>query len=198
MVIRVPRSVSRALPFLLLLIAAGCASIEKPVDLTYERFVNTTGGSGQVFVAEPVMKQHLTALPSGKRIVGKAEDADIVVNEDPAKWLLSALVQELSAAGYDVKTAPALPAEVSKGVQETVVALSANQSSGVLIVTTVTEVKLEAQLWKHGQIIKTLTAGAQDHEEGTGRSSESIRSALEKALQRAMQELIPDIVKGLE
>ena len=50
MVIRVPRLMSRALPFLLLLIATGCAPLEKRVDLTYQRFVNATGGSGQIFV----------------------------------------------------------------------------------------------------------------------------------------------------
>ena len=198
MVTRIPRLMSRALPFLLLLIATGCAPLEKRVDLTYQRFVNATGGSGQVFVAEPVMKQNLPELPSGKQVVGKAEDVDVVITESPVNWLLSALMQELSAAGYDVKTVPALPAGVSKGVQATVLALSANQSSNVLTVTTVTEVKLEAQLWKNGQIIKTLTAAARDQEEGMDRSSEPIRWALEKTLQRAMQELVPDIIKSLE
>ncbi|HUJ90792.1 MAG TPA: hypothetical protein VLX12_11380 [Syntrophorhabdales bacterium] len=195
---RIPRLMSRALPFLLLFIATGCAPLEKRVDLTYERFVNATGGSGQLLITQPVMKQDLAVLPSGKQLVGKADDADVVIKESPADWLLSALVQELSAAGYDVKTAPALPVDVSKGVRPTILALSANQSSKVLTVTTVTEVKLEAQLWKNGQLIKTLTAGARDQEEGTDRSSEPIRWALEKTLQRALQELVPDIVKSLE
>ncbi len=195
---RVPRLMSRALPFLLLLIATGCAPLEKRVDLTYQGFATATGGSGQVFVAEPIMKQNLAALPSDKQLVGKADDADIVIKESPTDWLLSALVQELSAAGYDVKTVPSLPANVSKGVQAMILALSANQSSNVLTITTVTEVKLEAQLWKNGQLVKTLTAGARDQEEGMDRSSEPIRRALEKTLQRAMQELVPDIIKTLE
>lgn len=198
MITLTPRLMLRALPFLLLLIATGCAPLEKRVDLTYQRFANATGGSGQIFVAQPVMKQDLPALPSGKQLVGKADAADVVIKESPAKWLLSALAQELSAAGYDVKTVSALPTGVSKGVQATVLALSANQSSNVLTITTVTEVKLEAQLWKNGQLIKTLTAGARDQEEGMDRSSEPIRLALEKTLQRAMQELLPDIIKSLE
>ena len=198
MVTRMPRLMSRALPFLFLLIATGCAPLEKRVDLTYQSVVNATGGSGQVFVAEPVMKQRLPELPSGKQVVGKAENVDVVIKERPVNWLLSALVHELSAAGYDVRTVPALPAGVSKGVQATVLALSANQSSNVLTITTVTEVKLEAQLWKNGRIIKTLTAAARDQEEGMDRSSEPIRWALEKTLQRAMQELVPDIIKSLE
>jgi len=196
------RLTRRALPFLslfiVLFIATGCAPLEKRVDLTYGSSVNATGGSGQIFVAQPVMKQDLAALPSGRRIIGKAGDTDLVIGESPADWLLSALVQELSAAGYDAKTVSALPTGVSKGVQATVLALSANQSSSVLTVTTATEVKLEVQLWKNGQLIKTLTAGARDQEEGMDRSSEPIRLALEKTLQRALQELVPDIIKSLE
>ncbi len=194
MVIRAPR----LLPLLLLLIATGCAPLEKRVDLSYQGFVHAGGGSGRLFVAQPVLKQHLPAIAPGARIVGKAEDADIVVTESPVKWLLSALVKELSAAGYDVTTVPVLPAGVPKGVKATFVALSANQSYGVLTVTTVTEIKLEAQLWKDGEIVKTLTAAAQDQEEGMDRSSEAIREALEKTLQRAMQDLVPDIVKSLD
>jgi hypothetical protein len=198
MVMRILRLMPRAFPFLLVLIATGCAPLEKHVDLTYQGVVNAAGGSGQVFIAEPVMKQTLAALPSGKQVIGKAKDADVVIKESPVNWLLSALVKELSAAGYDVKTVPTLSADVSRGVQPTILALSANQSSSVLTVTTVTEVKLEAQLWKNGQLIKTLTAGARDQEEGMDRSSEPIRWALEKTLQRAMQELVPDIIKSLK
>ncbi len=189
---------SRALLFLFLLAVAGCATLEKPVDLTYGRFVNATGGSGELFVAEPMMKQNLAALPSGKQIIGRAGDADVVIRESPADWLRSALVEELSAAGYDPKKVDALPAGVSRGVKATIITLSANQSSSVLTVTTVAEVKLEVQLWKNGQPIKTLTVSARDQDEGIDRSSEPIRWALEKTLQRAMQDLVPDIIKGLE
>ena len=194
MVIRV----ARLMPLLLLLIATGCAAPEKRVDLIYQGFVHAAGGSGRLFVAEPVMKENLAARVSDAQIIGKAEGADVVVEGKPANWLLSALVKELSAAGYDVKTVPALPPDVSKGVEATFVALSANQSAGVFKVTTVTEIKLEARLWKDGETITTLTAEARDHEEGTDRSSEQIRSVLEKTLQRAMQELVPDIIKNLE
>ena len=91
-----------------------------------------------------------------------------------------------------------LPANVSKGMRATLLALSANQSSKTLTISTVTELKLEVQLWKNGQLIKTLTAGARDEEEGLDRSSEPVRSALEKTLQRTLQELVHDIVKGLQ
>jgi hypothetical protein len=198
MVASLPRFMTRAHLLLLIIITTGCAPLEKRVDLTYQRFVNTSGGSGQILVAEPVMEQRLARFPLGERLVGKAESIDLVIKESPTGWLLSALVQELSAAGYDVKTVSTLPPGISKGVQATVLVLSANQYSNLLTLTTVTEMKLEAQLWKNGQILKTLTAGARAQEEGVDRSSEPIRSALEKTLQAAMQGLVPDIVKAFE
>ena len=188
----------RSLPLLFLLIMAGCASVEKRVDLTYQRHVDATGGSGEIFVAQPTIKRNPEALPAGREVLGKAGDADIVIAQSPADWLLSAIKEELSAAGYEVKTVAVLPPDVPKGVKPSIVALSAHQSSSIVKVTTITEVKLEAELWKNGKLLKTLTASAQDHEEGADRSSEPIRQALEKALQGAMEELVPEIVKALQ
>ena len=194
---QVSQLTQRSFALLLVLIAAGCAPLEKRVNLTYQQSVSTTGGSGEVLIAEPVMKQDLAQLPSGKKIIGKAGDTDLIISESPAHWLRSAIRQELSAAGYDVKIVATLPAGVSKGVKAILLSVSANQSSKVLTVVTVTEVRLEAELWKNGQLLKRLTASARDQEEGVDRSSEPIRSALEKTLQRALQELVPDIVKSL-
>jgi hypothetical protein len=43
-----------------------------------------------------------------------------------------------------------------------------------------------------------LTASARDREEGMDRSFEPVRHALEKALQSAMQELLPGMVESLD
>ncbi len=185
-------------PFFLLLLAAGCFPLEKHVELTYERLATSRSASGEVFVAHPTVKQPLTALPGGRQVLGKAGDTDIVIEKSPEDWLLSAFVEELSAAGYNVRTVAALPPGASKAVVPAILALSARQTSEVLIVTTFAEVKLEAQLWRHGQLLKTLTVSASDQEEGMDRSSEPVRRALEKALQSAMGELLPGIVEGLD
>ena len=186
------------LPFFLLLLVAGCAPLEKHVDLTYERVATSRSASGEIFVAQPTMEQRLTPLPGGRQILGKSGDADIVIDTSPADWLLLAFVEELSAAGYNVKTVALLPPGASEGVLPSILILSAHQSSEVVAVTTQAEVKLEAQLWRNGQLLKTLTASARDQEEGMDRSSEPIRQALEKALQSAMRELLPGIVESLD
>ena len=181
MVIRSVRFIPHTVALLLLFIAAGCAPLEKRVDLTYARAVNATGGSGALFAAQPIMKQSLPLLPSGRQVIGAGEGSDLVTKDSPANWLLSALVQELSAAGYKVETGPNLPAGVPKGVTASILTLSANQSSKMVTVLTVTEVRLEIKLWKNGQLVKTLTASARNQEEGVDRSSEPIRWALRSA-----------------
>lgn len=186
-------------PLLLLAIcASGCAPVQQRVDLTYGRSVNASGGSGQIFVAERAARYGATSSTAGKLVLGKTGEEDIFTQSDPVKWFLLALVEELSAAGYDVRTCPELPDNVLKGVRPAIVSLSAHQSFNIFTISTIAEVKLEAQVLKNGRLVKTLAAGARDEYEGLDRSSEPIRWALEKTLQGALQELIPDIIKNLE
>jgi hypothetical protein len=191
---------SRSLVLLLFLTIyiAGCAPLQQPVVLTYERFVNASGGSGQIFVAVPETRYSATPFRAGKEVLGKTGEEDIFTQDNPARWFFTALAEELSAAGYEVKACPELPDNVSKGIRPAIVGLSAHQSFNVLTVSTVAEVKLEAQVFKNGRLIKTLAAGARDEYEGVERSSEPIRLSLEKTLQGSLQQLIPDIIKNLE
>ncbi len=177
---------------------AGCAPVQQRVVLTYERFVNASGGSGQVFVAAPEARYSATPFRAGKVVLGKTGEEDIFTQDNPARWLFTALAEELSAAGYEVKSCRELPDNVSKGIRPAIVGLSAHQSFNVLTVSTVAEVKLEAQVFKNGRLIKTLAAGARDEYEGVERSSEPIRLSLEKTLQGSLKQLIPDIIKNLE
>lgn len=177
---------------------AGCAPVQQRVVLTYERFVNASGGSGQIFVAVPETRYSATPFRAEKEVLGKTGEEDIFTQDNPARWFFTALAEELSAAGYEVKACPELPDNISKGIKPAIVGLSANQSFNVLTVSTVAEVKLEVQVFKNGRLIKTLHSGARDEYEGVDRSSEPIRSGLEKTLQGALKELIPDIIKYLE
>jgi len=165
----------------------------KAVHLSYQTSVSARGGSGQFFIAQPVEQHGATPLPSGRWAIGKAESegTDIVIMQRAGDWLLSALVQELSAAGYEVRTVAVLPVGAVKGMKPAIATLSANQSSSALILSTVAEMKVVAEISKDGQLVKTVSVQAKDHEEGLDRSSEPIRLALEKTLRALMQELIP-------
>lgn len=65
----------------------------------------------------------LTSLPGGRQTPGKSGDADIVTDKSPVGWLLSAVVEELSTAGHNVKSVAALPPGASKGVVPAILAL---------------------------------------------------------------------------
>ncbi len=177
---------------------AGCAPVQQRVVLTYGRFVNASGGSGQIFVAAPLARYSAAPFAAGKEVLGKTGEEDIFTQDNPARWFFTALAEELSAAGYEVKACPELPDNASKGIRPAIVGLSAHQSFNVLTVSTVAEVKLEAQVFKNGRLIKTLSAGARDEYEGVERTSEPIRLSLEKTLQGSLKQLIPDIIKNLE
>lgn len=172
--------------------------MQQRVDLTYGRAVNASGGSGQILIAQPVARYSTMPFTAGKQVLGKTGEEDIFTQGNPSYWLLSALVEELSAAGYEVKTCQELPGNVTKGIKPAIVSLSARQSFHVFTISTIAEVKLEAQVFKDGRLIKTLAAGARDEYEGVDRSSEPIRLSLEKTMQGALQELVPDIIKTLE
>lgn len=184
--------------FVLTICAAGCAPVQQRVDLTYERAVNASGGSGEIYIAQPMARYSEKPFTPGKQVLGKSAEEDIFTLNDPLYWLFYALAEELSAAGYEVKTCQDLPDNVSKGVKASIVKLSASQSFNILTVSTIAEVKLEAQVFKKGRLSKTLFAGARDEYEGVERSSEPIRLSLEKTLQGSLQQLIPDIIKNLE
>ena len=178
----------------------GCSPLlEKRVELSYQALVRTGGGSGEIFLAQPIEQHNRVPLPGGKWAIGKVDGVtDVVSTESAGNWLIAALREELLAAGYQVKTGGDLPARVVKGLKVTILTLSANQVSKMLTISSITEVKVDAQLWKNGQLVKTLTVGARDEEEGVNRSSEPIRLALQKTLQTVMQDLIPKIIKVLE
>ena len=184
----------------LLFSTTGCSPLlEKRVELSYQALVRTGGGSGEIFLAQPIEQHNRVPLPGGKWAIGKVDGVtDVVSTESAGNWLLAALREELVAAGYQVKTGGDLSARVVKGVKVTILTLSANQFSKTLTISSVTEVKVDAQLWKNGQLVKTLTVGARDEEEGVDRSSEPIRLALQKTLQTVMQDLVPEIIKVLE
>ena len=194
------------LPSLLLL--GGCASTEKPVALTYERFVNATGGTGEVYVTRPPEKPDASGstgstgpamLPGGRLILGKSRetDADVVTRQSVTGWIADALAEELRAAGYTVRVVTELPRGAEKGLKTSIQSLSADQYSKALTLSTVVEIKLAVEIWRRGDLLKTLTAGAREEREGFDRSSEPIRQTLQNTLQRVMQELIPDVVKNL-
>jgi hypothetical protein len=177
----------------------GCTPFEKRVDLTYERATGHAGASGELFLARPVLEQQITRLPGGRSVIGtlRGTGTQIVTADDINEWVMRAFMQELYAAGYEIKTAAALPPDIRRGVIPRIEGLSANQFSDGIVITTITEVKLAVDVWKAGKLATTLTVSTGSEDRGLDRSGEFVAESLRKTLQSAMQQLLPGIMKTL-
>ncbi len=178
----------------------GCTPLEKRVDLTYQRSVTAPRGSGEVYVVRPLVEQQLRKVPGSLPVIGTVKEAgtQIIATSDVADWVMRALVQELSSAGYTTKTVSQILPGAGKGVRVRVTRLSVNQTISGLVITTSTDIGLAADVWKNGQLVKTLSVSTGGQDQGLDRSASFVSMSLQRALQSAMQQLIPGIVNTLE
>lgn len=105
--------------FLVAVMATACSHFDQRAGLTYEKTVNATGGSGELFIAKPIEKHNAVKKPSGMLILGavKGTDRAVVTKDSIGDWVMLALMKELYIAGYNVKAVSELPENVSKGLR---------------------------------------------------------------------------------
>ncbi len=182
------------------MVISGCTPLEKRVDLTYQKSVTGQHGSGDVFVTRPVVEPQMPKVPGSLPVIGTVKETGtrIIATSDVSDWVMAALMQELYAAGYEVRTVPQIPPAARKGVHVRVTRLSVIQNIENLLVTTTTDIALAADIWKNGQLVKTLNVSTGGQDQGFDRSAGFVAESLQKVLQSAMQQLIPGIVKTLE
>jgi hypothetical protein len=193
--VRTPAKVLTFVMAVALCASAGCAALEKRVDLTYGPTANVRGGPGEIFLAKPVIDVRFQRMP-GSVVMGSVRNtgALILTGDDVSGWVMGALRDELRRAGYEVRTGPALPADIRKGILARVTELSANQEGKGLILATSTEMGLLAEIWKDGRLLKTLTVKVRNQDDGLDRTGEPVAASLRKALQSAMAQLMPGII----
>lgn len=180
--------------------SAGCSSMDQRVELGYEKVVSAQGGSGDLYIAKAAEKHAAVRKPSGTLMIGmvKGTDRDVVTSDNVSEWLTLALVQELYAAGFNVRTVDDLPLNASRGLKTDILSLTANQSVDFLTVTTTTGLQVSVEIWQEGKKSQALTINAGNEEKGADRSSAPISQSLRKSLQNLMRQLVPDIVKALQ
>jgi hypothetical protein len=179
--------------------AGGCVTYEKVIDLTYQHGTRGGRGSGGVCLAKIVTEERLPKLPGGRVVLGKVEGsaAQIVTRDNVEGWVQGALMKELSAEGYEVKTVPFLTEDVTKGVAARIERVSVSQEPEGLVLRTAAEVFLAVDIWKAGRLIKTLTVSAGGQDQGFDRSAAVVSSVLEETLRTALGKLMPAIVDNL-
>lgn len=185
------------------IVFTGCAFVDQKVDLSYERTVNASGGSGELFIAKPKEHQSLTKK-STSWVVGTVKNtlgmktADVITENDIGDWLVGALSQELSVAGYSIKTVSELPNDVSKGLDLTILKVFVDQDPGFTSVGAISDVRFAVEIWKNGIKAKALNIAAKGDERSMIGSAKTKGISFRKAMQAAMQEAVPTIIKTLE
>uniref|UniRef100_A0A7C4EK99 Lipoprotein n=1 Tax=Thermodesulfovibrio aggregans TaxID=86166 RepID=A0A7C4EK99_9BACT len=181
-----------------------CAFVDQKIDLTYERTVNAKGGSGEVFIAKPKNNTGLNKKPTGEWIIGTVKNtygmktADVVTSNDIEDWIVKALMQELSFAGYTVTPVIELPEDVPKGIDLTILKVFVDQDVGFWTVGAISDVQFTVEIWKNGVKVKIFNVIAKGDERSIVGSAETKGISLRKALQSAMQQAVPEIIKTLE
>lgn len=180
-------------------VTAGCASNYKMVDLSYEKSVNAKGGTGDLFIANPIEKHGASKLPSGVTVIGNVKNSDVLVatKDSISEWVMTSLMHEFYSAGYNVKTAPELPADVTKGIKVIITKISANQIPEEMVVKDETVIGIDVEVWKEGKLIKTLTFENKNEGKGLRRTAGLISVMLKRTLQDIVQQIVPNVMKTL-
>ena len=181
----------------------GCAFVDQKVDLTYERLLIASGGYGDLFIAKAKEQHNLERKGSGV-IIGTVKNtygmktADVVTFDNVGDWIVNALSQELSSAGYNVKTVLVLPSDVIRGLNVTVLRLYVDQDPGFWTVGAITDLHFIVKAWRNGSKIKSFTLVAKGDDRSVAGSPKTKGISLRKALQSAMKQVVPEIVKTFD
>lgn len=182
----------------------GCAFVDQRVELSYETVVNAKGGSGDVFIAKPKETHNLNKKSSGEWIIGTVKNtygmktADVVTGNDIGDWIAGALLKELSLAGYNVIPVTELPEDVPKGIDITILRVFVDQDVGFWTVGAISDLQFTVELWKNGVKVKILNVSAKGDERDVMGTAQTKGISLKKALQSAMSQAVPEIIKTFE
>lgn len=193
------------LVFLISSMMAGCAFVDQKVDLSYEKTVGAKGGAGDLTIAKPTEMQTLTKKGDNLWVIGTVKNtygmrtADTVTDNNLGDWVVRALTHELTEAGYVISHVDKLPNNVQKGLDVTIIRVWVDQDAGFWTVGAISDVQFNVDIWRNGEKLKTLNlAGKADDRSMVGGTAETKGLSLKKALQAAMQQAVPEIIKTLE
>ena len=194
------RKVTITLVFVIATLAGGCGFKDQRADLTYEKIINARGRGGELLIAKPSEKCHLDKTSNGLWILGTVNGTKgaVLTGDRVDEWFLNALADELSAAGYRIKTVTALPDDAGIGLKPSVLEISADQTLRLITAVTVVRLKLSVAVWKEGKLVKTVSVTAGNEDKGIDHSARRISYLLMNTLQNAMKNLVPDLIAALE
>jgi len=184
-------------------LTAGCATIDRKVNVLYQPVVHGTGGAGDLYLSASGRQQWLAGKGTVQWIVGSVKNKDgettgnVVTGTAPVDQAMDAFRQELAAAGYTVIAVDALPQNAAKGVDIAAVSIELNENFDLVKSDGVSRLTLSVDLWKNGQKIRKLEYRSMLSDFAVKDRDLLLPKLLQKSLQEVMKQAVPEIVKGL-
>ncbi|HEY3353934.1 MAG TPA: hypothetical protein VGQ83_11845 [Polyangia bacterium] len=178
----------------------GCLLMTQRFDLVYQRGVTATGGRGELLLARPIESHGLAKDGDGRWILGTtAMGGNLVTQDDIGNWVAAALVEELGGAGYAVKPVATLPPGASRGLQVSIIRIAVKHEATGWGSAAPSKLALDFRLFKDGANVKGFVIEAKGDYSNTSANFARQKSlSLQKALQVALEQAVPEIVRTLE
>jgi len=175
----------------------GCAS-EHNVILNYERTLNITGGSGEIFIAKPNIIQVFRENHRGQKIIGDYWDAvtwDIVTDSNISDWIVNALSDELRHAGFNVGYVSDISETIDKGVSLSLIKFNISGNRKSILQSLDTNILLSMSIWKNGSMIKEYYIEGNGSNTGwTPNMSKKAGQSIEVAFKYCVNEMVTRVI----
>ena len=184
--------------------AAGCATVDRKVNVLYQPVVHGSGGTGDLYLAATAGQSSLPKKTAVQWIVGKVKNTDgdktgdIVTTTAPGDPVLDAFKQELAAAGYKVVPVDVLPLEAAKGLDVSGITVELEETANLVKSEGVCRLAVSVELWKNGRKFRKLAYKSMLSDFAIKDRDLLLPTLLQKSLQGIMKQAVPEIVKALE
>jgi hypothetical protein len=182
---------------------AGCATVDRKVDVLYQPIVHGTGGAGDLYLSASGRQLATATKGTIQWIVGTVKNKDgdktgnVVTGTAPVDQVMDALKQELAAAGYTVIPADKLPQNAARAVDVAAVTIELDETSDLVKSDGISRLTVSIDLWKNGQMIRKLEYKSMLSDFAVKDRDLLLPKLLQKSLQEVMKQAIPEIVRGL-
>ncbi len=194
--------IRKLLPHLLILAAlSGCALQTQRFDLVYKTSGQARGGRGEILLAKPFETHGSRKDKKGRTILGKMPVAGggwLVTQHDIGEWIAGALSQELTEAGFAVRLVTALPEGVGAGLEVTIFRILVKHEATPWGSAAPSELGLRFKVFSEGAPVKTFSIDSRgDYSRTSSNFARQKSFSLRKALQVALEQAVPEIIRTL-
>jgi len=186
-------------------VTAGCATVDRKVNLLYQPAAHETGGSGTLHLAAAGAGGGSAGTTGVQWIVGKVaardgeKKGDVVLTTAPYALVVDALREELANAGYAVTpVAGVLPGEAAKGVDVVGATVELDETSDLVRSEGVSKLSVTLELWKKGTKIRKLEYRSLLSDFAVKDRDLLLPTLLQKTLQEVMKQAVPEVIRTLE